>query len=74
MIRERKVPTERIERVLDIAIGRVQDTTLHTRRSAVQLLTCIISYNPYSPQLPLISMINRYEEEKQKVSTYGDDT
>ncbi|PRP82720.1 hypothetical protein PROFUN_09982 [Planoprotostelium fungivorum] len=74
LIQERKVPVERMERVLDIAIGRVQDTTLHTRRSAIQLLICIIAYNPYSPQLRLAALVTRYEEEqKKKAAMTGDD-
>jgi condensin complex subunit 1 len=51
--RERCVPLDRMETVTTATVARLRDKAAQVRKNAIQLLTTMLHYNPYSPQLKL---------------------
>lgn len=54
--------------VASIAAGRLEDKTFQVRKSALQLLTTLLQYNPFGPSLrmsPFEATLEQYKEKLQ---------
>ena len=53
------MPLDRMEGVTKAAVGRLRDKAAQVRKNAIQLLTTMLQYNPYSPQLNLTDFTSK---------------
>jgi condensin complex subunit 1 len=62
LFRKKLIPLKTLPTVTDIAIGRLEDKGVHVRRSAVQLLTTLLMYNPFASYLKLSEFRQKFDE------------
>ena len=54
--------------IAEIAIGRLEDKTALVRKSALQLLSTMLQYNPFAPCLPVAKFELSLQEYQEKLS------
>ncbi|KAK2183431.1 hypothetical protein NP493_312g03022 [Ridgeia piscesae] len=67
IVNEKLLPLPRQHRLLDLVIGRLQDRSSQVRKNAIQLVTALLSTNPFAAKLPLEELRASYETEKTKL-------
>jgi hypothetical protein len=59
---ERCVPLDRMQAVTIATVGRLRDKAAQVRKNAIQLLTTMLQYNPYSPKLSLSEFSAKFQQ------------
>ncbi|KAI0222052.1 Condensin complex subunit 1 [Lamellibrachia satsuma] len=67
IVNEKMLPLPRQHRLLELVIGRLQDRSSQVRKNAIQLVTALLSTNPFAAKLPLEELRASYDTEKAKL-------
>jgi condensin complex subunit 1 len=63
LFRNKVIPLKLYQAVTERAVGRLEDKAAHVRKNAMQLLTHLLQFNPYSAQLSL----SHFEENLKRI-------
>jgi condensin complex subunit 1 len=74
IIRQRAIPIDRIVGITELAVGRLKDKAAQVRKNAIQLLTTLLQYNPFSGQLqPKVFKEKLKEISESNVSLHSEE-
>ncbi|PIK49362.1 putative condensin complex subunit 1 [Apostichopus japonicus] len=68
LCQHRAIPLTRQQAVLELTVGRLHDKSSLVRRAAIQLLTALLTSNPFAAKLPVSELEASLEKEKEKLS------
>jgi hypothetical protein len=56
------VPQDRLSRIAELTVDRLQDKSSHPRKNALHLLTTLMQYNPFGPTLSAVVYTNALQK------------
>ncbi|XP_074654081.1 condensin complex subunit 1-like isoform X2 [Tubulanus polymorphus] len=67
IVENKALPLTRQEDVVDMIIGRLEDTSSQVRKYAIQFVRTLLESNPFAAKLSLEELKENYEKEKAKL-------
>ncbi|XP_076837744.1 condensin complex subunit 1 [Brachyhypopomus gauderio] len=67
IVNSKALPLCRYTEVMELAVGRLSDKSVHVCKSAIQLLAAFIAHNPYSCKLSSVDLKKPLEKEMAKL-------
>ncbi|KAI4881936.1 hypothetical protein NFI96_014582 [Prochilodus magdalenae] len=67
IVNSKALPLCRYTEVMELAVGRLGDKSVHVCKSAIQLLAAFIAHNPYSCKLSSVDLKTPLEKETAKL-------
>ncbi|KAJ8021490.1 Condensin complex subunit 1 [Holothuria leucospilota] len=68
LCQHRAIPLARQQVVLELTVGRLYDKSSLVRKFAIQLLTALLTSNPFAAKLPVSELESSLEKEKEKLA------
>ncbi|KAK3513826.1 hypothetical protein QTP70_028853 [Hemibagrus guttatus] len=74
IVNSKALPLCRYTEVMELAVGRLGDKSVHVCKSAIQLVAAFIAHNPYSCKLSSVDLKKPLEKETTKLKDMRDNT